>query len=60
MIYYTRNPVALTPKKVLMLPFLHERKVYLNRMKEGNSYFYTVIEENIDNIHDDIIPFDVK
>ena len=26
------------------MPFIHERKVYLNRMKERHEYFYTVMD----------------
>lgn len=43
MFYFTRNSSKLKPKRILMLPFLHERKVYLNRMKDKHQYFYTVI-----------------
>lgn len=50
MFYYTRNANKLKPKRVLMLPFLHERKVYLNRMKDKHQYFYTVIQEDVKNL----------
>lgn len=31
-------------KSILIVPYLHERRVYLNRTKLNNSYFYTVME----------------
>lgn len=30
-----------------MLPYLHERKVYLNRLKNNTKYFYTTKQEEI-------------
>ena len=32
--------------KLIILPYLHERKVYLNKMKPFNKYFYTTIKLN--------------
>ena len=28
----------------MILPYLHERRVYLNRKKENTNYFYTTID----------------
>ena len=32
---------SLKPKRLIMLPYLHERKIFLNRMKQNTKYFYT-------------------
>jgi hypothetical protein len=34
MVYVTKNRKELTHSKVLMIPFLHERKIYLNKNNE--------------------------
>ena len=31
----------------MIIPYLHERKVYLNRMKKNTSYFYTSKQKNL-------------
>ena len=40
---------ALEPKRLTMLPYLHERKIYMNRIKQNTKYFYsskqTVVHE---------------
>jgi hypothetical protein len=43
MLYVTKNRKELLNSKVLMIPFLHERKIYLNRNQEDEKYFYTTI-----------------
>lgn len=30
--------------RVLVVPYLHERRIYLNRLKPSTEYFYTTIE----------------
>jgi hypothetical protein len=30
--------------KLLIMPYLHERKIYLSRQDEGDEYFYNSIE----------------
>jgi hypothetical protein len=35
------NNHELAPKQLLILPYLHERKIYLNRIKKNTKYFYT-------------------
>lgn len=42
--YVILNPIDLIPKRVMMMPYLHERKIYLNRIKKNTEYFYTSIE----------------
>ena len=37
-------------KKVLILPYLHERKIYFKKEKAGCDYFYTTISS-----YDDLI-----
>jgi hypothetical protein len=32
------------PMRILILPYLHERRIYLNRKKMNTDYFYTSIE----------------
>ena len=32
------------PTRVLVVPYLHENRIYLNRMKPSTEYFYTTIE----------------
>ena len=41
-IYMTQNQRNLLPNKIKILPFLHERKVYLNKI-ESPDVFYTTI-----------------
>ena len=35
------------PKKVMITPYLHDKRIYLNRLKINTNYFYTSIESNI-------------
>jgi hypothetical protein len=44
-LYFTSNKQMMMPMRLIMIPFLHERKIYLNKSKPGHKYFYTVIEE---------------
>jgi hypothetical protein len=39
--YIIRNTKELTCKKLLILPYLHERRIYLNRRHQANQ-FYTI------------------
>jgi hypothetical protein len=41
--------------RVLVVPYLHENRIYLNRMKPSTEYFYTTIETSYQaekNYHD--------
>ena len=40
--YITNNQKYKKPYKLIVLPYLHERKLYLNTMKPQHKYFYTV------------------
>ena len=44
LVYFSKNKKELLPNKVTILPFLHERKIYLSRMKEEQEYFYSTIK----------------
>ena len=37
------------PKKVMITPYLHDKRIYLNRLKINTDYFYTSIESSIEN-----------
>ena len=39
--YVVLNNQDLKPKKMIIVPYLHERKIYLNRMKQNTNYFYS-------------------
>lgn len=41
--YVILNSKDLYPKRVMMMPYLHERKIFLNRIKKNTQYFYTSI-----------------
>ena len=32
------------PSRLVVIPYLHERRIYLNRLKMNTKYFYTTIE----------------
>ena len=42
-LYVILNHNDLEPKKLMIVPYLHERKIYLNRIKVNTNYFYTSI-----------------
>ena len=42
----------------MMLPYLHERKIHLNRLKNNTDYFYTSVEtkpEDEEKYYDNLI-----
>ena len=43
-VYIINNPKWLLPSRVVIVPYLHEKKIYLNRHKANTEYFYTSIE----------------
>ena len=43
--YVIRNRKKLLPRKLLILPYLHERRIYLNRRHKQNQ-FYTLLRYN--------------
>jgi hypothetical protein len=42
------NPIDLVPKRVMIMPYLHERKIFLNRIKKNTQYFYTSIQHEVE------------
>ena len=40
------------PREFLILPYLHERRIYMNRIKINTDYLYTCIETTDDQIKD--------
>jgi hypothetical protein len=32
------------PLRVLVVPYLHDRRIYMNRLKASIEYFYTTVE----------------
>ena len=45
MVYFSKNSRNFGPKKLTVIPYMHERKIYLNKQRPGNHYFYTTISE---------------
>lgn len=39
--YIMLNNECLACKRLMVIPYLHDRKVFLNRMKKNTYYFYT-------------------
>lgn len=42
--YVISDTMRQKPMRILILPYLHERRIYLNRKKMNTDYFYTSIE----------------
>jgi hypothetical protein len=42
--YFAIDTTLMSPMRMVLLPFLHERKLYLNRMIPGQKFFYFTIE----------------
>ena len=49
MVYITSNKKLLQPKRIMLLPYLHERKVYLNQIERTHKFFYNVVNEEFDD-----------
>jgi hypothetical protein len=47
-LYVMVNHFDLEPKQLMILPYLHERKIYLNRIKVNTDYFYTTIIKEVE------------
>jgi len=41
---YIIQDARLRPMQLIILPYLHERKIFLNRIKFNTNYFYTSIQ----------------
>jgi hypothetical protein len=46
-VYVTQDSMCNAPKQIICLPYLHERKIYLNRVKDNTDYFYTSIDTTL-------------
>lgn len=46
--YITNNQKFKKPYTIIVLPYLHERKLYLNKMKPQNKYFYSIFESEVE------------
>jgi hypothetical protein len=44
LVYFSKNKKDLLPNKVTILPFLHERKIFLSRLKDDQDYFFNAIK----------------
>lgn len=40
------NQTHRQPLKLIVMPYMHERRLYLNKMKDTNKYFYTIFEDD--------------
>ena len=47
-IYLTRDKDCKLPVKIMMLPYLHLRRIYINRLKSNTHYFYSSIDTPLD------------
>lgn len=47
LVYIMRNPKHLKKARVMVLPYLHQKRLYLNRKKMNTEYFYTSIAQEI-------------
>ena len=43
-VYITKDLNHEETQRIMILPFLHEKRVYLNRMKNNSYYFYSSID----------------
>ena len=50
--YIISNEKDLEPAQVIITPYLHENRIYLNRIKPNTKYFYTSIESSLDSSSD--------
>jgi len=47
LVYIIKNPLEYKPSRVVIMPYLHEKRVYLNRIKQNTEYFYTSINQEL-------------
>ena len=45
--YIVSNKESYSTQRIILMPYLHENKIYLNRSKVNTEYFYTSIETNL-------------
>ena len=46
-VYVIKNNIDMRPAKVIVMPYLHEKKIYLNRMKPNTEYFSTSLDQDM-------------
>jgi len=46
LVYVVKN-VNHTATRLMVLPYLHEKRMYLNREKQNTKYFYTSLEPDV-------------
>lgn len=44
LVYIIKSPITLKPSRVVILPYLHENRIYLTRDKPHTEYFYTSMD----------------
>ena len=49
LLYVIRNKKKKTSKQIIILPFLHERKIYLHKADNKSYYFQTTYKETVSN-----------
>jgi hypothetical protein len=47
--YIITNQIDYKPKKVMITPYLHDNRIYLNRLKVNTDYFYTSIQHSVED-----------
>jgi len=47
--YITTDRLQKGTKKLNILPYLHENRIYLNRLKKRVDYYYTSLESSIED-----------
>lgn len=50
MVYITKDLDKNDTQTIIILPFLHEKRIYLNRIKSNTFYFYSSIDTPIEEI----------
>ena len=50
-VYIFSDTQQQRPKNFLITPFLHDKKIYLNRMKLNTEYFYTSVEVTLQQLN---------
>ena len=48
MAYFTRSTKGMKALKLIIMPFLHERRLYVTRAEPQDKYFTTVITDSLE------------
>lgn len=59
LIYILKNPVDLAPKRLLLMPFLHNRNVLMKQLNPDHEYFSSVLNKRLhdENGNSTIVPY---